>query len=1036
MHQHRLEIVPHAHEHRKEHWRYFGFTAFVGLLLLANLAGLFKTIFGIDTAAILAVVAGYRTFYNAVSALLEKKISADLAISIAVIAALAVGEYLAAAEAMFIMVLGEGLEGYAARRTSVAIQQFVERLPRKARLLREGEEVEVDAAALLEGDLILVRAGERIPADGVIEQGTSSIDESTITGEPVPQDKGPGDEVFSGTLNGHGLLRIRVTRAGSDTTLARVIKLVEEAKDRKAPVERLADRYAKYFVPALLVAAAGTYYFTRDWLRTVSVLIIGCPCALILATPTAMVAAIGGLARRGILVRGGSVLQLASQIDTVVFDKTGTLTEGKFEIVKIVAANGAEEQLLQLAAAAERASDHTLARIIVEEARRRNLSLPEPDEARVLPGRGVECLLGGRLIRVGSPKFLRESGLPEAESILGEADRLGATAVVVGDEQRMLGAILLRDRVREGARQAIHGLEHLNIRYTVMLTGDRRRAAEIIAREVGIPNVEAELLPEQKLEKIRQLISQGRHVAMAGDGINDAPALATAHVGIAVSGATDITAEAADVVYMPHSLARLPKLFEVSQKAVSIAWQNIIVFAGLVNLVAVALASTGTVGPLGAAIYHQVGSFLVMLNSFRLLRIERPKHGGLWHWLEHRLDHTPLPAWWHRTRSLAARIDPKEAFNQIVEHWREYARPALLAAFGLYLLSGIYILGPDETGVIERFGKKLLPYQPPGIHYKLPWPVDRLTRIQTERARVIELGFRSGAVTPTEPAAYEWNIQHRSGRFQRQPEESLMLSGDQNMLELTATAHYRIKRPDDYLFRMLDGEAVVRAAFESTMRLVVTATPLDNILTTERKFIERQVKQKLQERLDRYGAGVEILQVRLLDVHPSLEVVDAFRDVSGAFEEKLRMINEAEGYRNEQVQLARGQAQALVTGAQAYALARRERARGDAGRFIQWEAAFRRSPDVNQARLYLETMEEVLAGRPKMIIDSRSGRRHLTLVDDGLGIFPVLAAPAGTPNRPPQEEEPPFLQFPSTIESPAAANQPGTGNPAAGNRKP
>ena len=293
--------------------RTFAFAGFVGFLLLLNVTGVFRTVFGIDTAAILTLVAGYRVFYHAISSLFARQISADLAIVIAVIAAMSVGEYLAAAEAMFIMLVGEGLESYAATRTKAAIQRFVEKMPRHARLLRDGDEVEVDVEDLQPGDMIVVRAGERIAADGVIAQGQSSIEESTITGEPLPRDKGPGDEVFSGTLNGNGLLTISVTRAGSDTTLARVVRLVEEAKSRKAPVERMADRYARYFLPAILLVAGATFYFTRDWLRTVSVLIVACPCALILATPTAMVAAIGGLARRGILVRGGSVIEAAAE---------------------------------------------------------------------------------------------------------------------------------------------------------------------------------------------------------------------------------------------------------------------------------------------------------------------------------------------------------------------------------------------------------------------------------------------------------------------------------------------------------------------------------------------------------------------------------------------------------------------------------------------------------------------------------------------------------------------------------------------------
>jgi heavy metal translocating P-type ATPase len=548
--------------------RYYGFAALVGVLLLLNLAGVFKIFLGIDTAVFATLLAGYKTFYNSVSALLEKKISADVALCIAVIAALSVGEYLAAAEAMFIVLVGEGLESYAAGRTEAAIHKFVERLPRRARVLRDGREEEVDAASLVPGDLIVVRAGERIAADGFIDSGDSSIDESSITGEPLPRDKGPGEEVFSGTLNGNGLLRIRVARAGSETTLARVAALVERARQKRAPVERQADRYAKYFLPALLLAGALTYYFTGNWVRTVAVLIVACPCALILATPAAMVAAIGGLARRGILVRGGNVLEDAAKVDTVVFDKTGTVTEGRFEIVRIAATDGDADALLALAAAAERASDHMLARVIVEEAVRRNLAVSEPDGARVIPGRGVEAVIAGRPVRAGNAAFLEEQGIRHCDALLEEADRIGATAVLVSDGARLAGAILLRDRLPEGIREAAAGLREAGIGQLVMLTGDRRRAAEVIAREIGIPHVEAELLPEQKLDRIRQLAAQSPTVAMVGDGINDAPALAAAAAAIAVAGASDITAEAAGVVYLPHSLEKLPLLFAVSRRAV------------------------------------------------------------------------------------------------------------------------------------------------------------------------------------------------------------------------------------------------------------------------------------------------------------------------------------------------------------------------------------------------------------------------------------------------------------------------------------
>jgi Cu+-exporting ATPase len=983
---------------RRERLRYFGFAGIVGILLLLNLTGVFTTVFGIDTAAILSVLGGYRIFRNSIAALLEGNISADLAICVAVIAALAIGQYLAAAEAMFVMLIGEGLEAYAAGRTSAAIHRFVERMPRRARLLRGGQEIDVDAASLTPGDEIVVRAGERIPSDGVISLGISSIDESTITGESLPREKQPGDEVFSGTLNGNALLHISVTRAGDETTLSRVIRLVQEASEQRAPVERLADRFARYFLPALLIAAGLTFYFTRDWLRTVAVLLVACPCALILATPTAMVAAIGGLARRGILVRGGTVLQLAAKIDTVLFDKTGTVTEGRFEIVRVVPVGVSEDELLRLAAAAESGSEHVLARVIQEEAARRDVVPLRAEQARVLPGRGAECVVDGELVRAGSAAFLTEFGIHGFEPLLEEADRLGATTILVAKGDLLRGAILLRDRIREGAWEAVQGLTALGMTRQIMLTGDRRRAAEAIAREIGIPLVEAQLLPEEKLDHVRRWMAQGNHVAMVGEGLNDAPALAAAHVGIAVAGASDITAEAADVVYLGHSLEKLPKLFEVSRKAVATAWQNIILFAGVVNLAAVAAAATGVIGPLGAAFTHQLSSLFVMLNSLRLLRIEGTGTRRF-RWFAHpKVQHM-----WDGLRSLTGKFDARELLLNIVDRRRELARPVLFTAVALLFLNGFYALRPDEIGVIERFGRRVLPLREPGLHYKLPWPIERLTRVQASRVRAVEIGFRSSpGKAAGEPLTYEWNVQHRSGRFQSKPEESLMLSGDLNMIEVNAVIHYRISKPDDFLFRQMDGDATVRTAAESVLQSVTTTSALDNVLTFDRLNLESRLRNELQTRLDRYEAGVEVLGARLLDVHPSLEVVDAFREVSAAFEEKNRLINESEGYRNEQVALARGNAEARVVEADSYAGGRKNRSEGDASRFNQSEEAFRAAPALTETRLFLESMEQILTGKRKMIVDASKGRRSLLLIEDG-----VELAPAAIPSILPERTRPP-----------------------------
>jgi modulator of FtsH protease HflK len=347
-----------------------------------------------------------------------------------------------------------------------------------------------------------------------------------------------------------------------------------------------------------------------------------------------------------------------------------------------------------------------------------------------------------------------------------------------------------------------------------------------------------------------------------------------------------------------------------------------------------------------------------------------------------------------RVKGLAPRLEFGALAAGFVDCWPRLRAPLFACLAGLYVVSGFYIVRPYETGVVERFGRKVLPYSGPGLHYKFPWPVDRLTKLEKNRIRVVEIGFRINekVAASAEPAAYEWNVQHSYGRYTTVPEESLMLTGDQKMIELIATVLYRIADPEKFLFRQLDPDATIRSAAHSVLQTIVTSAPLDDVLTQDRRGIETRAKAGLQIRLDRYDAGIGVLGVRLEDVHPSQEVVDAFRQVSDAFEEKSRLVNAAQGYRNEQLALARGNAVAMLRNAEAYRTGRTHRAKGDADRFEHREAAFRGAPEATESRLYLETMEEVLPGKKKLIIDKTSAKRQLLLLEDGVELPSSLRA--------------------------------------------
>jgi heavy metal translocating P-type ATPase len=469
------------------------------------------------------------------------------------------------------------------------------------------------------GDRVLVRPGDRVPVDGTILSGEASLNEASITGESMPVDKTTGAKVFAGTTSQSGAVVLRADRVGRETTIGRIIQVVRAAQEQKGAVQKIADRFAVYFTPVILSIAVLVWFLTRDLYRVMAVLVIACPCALVLATPTAVVASVGNAARRGGLIKGGVSLETAGRVTAVAFDKTGTLTRGQPIVVAVEPFGGRSvRDVLQMAAIAEVRSEHPLGRAVVEHARAEGLTPADPEHFTMTFGRGVEATRDGRRLEVGNHRILDERDA--ALDALVAHERRGRTALVVRVDGESWGVIALADAVRPQARSMVERLQALGVRRIVMLTGDHAVTAQAIAGEVGITEVRAGLLPEQKLDVIRKLRAAGEIVAMVGDGVNDAPALALADVGIAMGAAgTDVALETADVALMGDDLSLLPEILALSRRALGIIRQNIWGFAVFVNVAGIVLAGSGVLSPIGAALVHNVASLFVVINSGRLL---------------------------------------------------------------------------------------------------------------------------------------------------------------------------------------------------------------------------------------------------------------------------------------------------------------------------------------------------------------------------------------------------------------------------------
>ncbi|OUO93434.1 cation-translocating P-type ATPase [Cloacibacillus sp. An23] len=554
-------------------------------------------------------------------------VKADLLVSMALAASVSIGEDFAAGEVAFIMQIGALLEDLTVAKARAGIEKLVRLTPRTARVLRGGAEAEIPAEEVAAGDVLRVLPGETIPADGVVLDGQTSVDQSVMTGEPMPVDKGPGDEVSSGTINQYGGFTMKATRAGGDSSFQRMVRLVQSADAGKAKIVRLADRWAAWIVAAALVSALAVWLVTGEAIRGVTILVVFCPCALVLATPTAIMAAVGNCTRYGVLVREGDALERLAQIKKIAFDKTGTLTYGKPSVaaVRSFAAGVSDTELLSLAASAELRSEHPLGRALVGRARAGGVTVREPDGFSMLPGLGVEASVTGRDVLAGNEALLARRGVSVGGEIKEAARGLeseGAIIVWLALDGRCAGFAAFSDEMRPGAPDAVRRLKKLGVS-PVLLSGDRSEAVARAARLAGIEETRCECRPEDKINAIKGFQAAGAPVCMVGDGVNDAPALRAAYAGIAMGGVgSDIAVESAGVVLVGDDTDVLPRLFALSRRMMTTIKLNM-AFSMTLNFAAIALAAAGILNPVAGALVHNAGSVLVIINSSLLLKWKR-----------------------------------------------------------------------------------------------------------------------------------------------------------------------------------------------------------------------------------------------------------------------------------------------------------------------------------------------------------------------------------------------------------------------------
>ena len=624
-HEHDAECgCNHDHEHSVVHlWQ-----AVVGVVLVIN-AFLVDWLFNQGgtiasaSACIGSIILGYPIVVTAIKDLRIGRLSINELVAIAVSAAFASGDYKTAGVVASFMLMGELIETRTAEGARASIESLIKLTPTKARRIKkDGSEEEVAASELAIGDVIRIRPGDNVAADGVIVSGQGSFNQATITGESLPADKRPGDEVFAGTQNLTGVLEIKVSRAGEDTTLGRVRGLILAAEKTKLPIMKIVDQYMGFYTPLVLVIGALVWAFTHDLTRVIAVFVISCPCAFILATPTAMVAALSAAARLGILIKNVADIETAAKINAFIFDKTGTLTTGQLAVSRLAPAGETKPaELLRLAASAEKYSNHPTAKALAQLASEANVPLIEPKDFTETAGRGVKAQVNGSTVLVGRAQWLKDNGV--AEDFLKSVDlneTEGWSLIFVARDGRCVGWVGLQDKTRAEAKESLAELKEAGVRRIAMISGDRQAVATRVAAEIGCEEAKGDCLPQNKVEFVRSVKSKGYRVAVVGDGVNDAPALAAGDIGIAMGAAgSEVAIHSATVALMNNDLRRLPFLVKLSRSTRAVINQNF-AFGTLFIIGGLTLASLGYLHPIMAAALHVTGSLIVVFNSARLVR--------------------------------------------------------------------------------------------------------------------------------------------------------------------------------------------------------------------------------------------------------------------------------------------------------------------------------------------------------------------------------------------------------------------------------